>query len=173
MEIENILWGEHRVWIPRGKTKKARRFVAMSDRMDDAEELVRGKNGGVGLSFLPVEIRPPHHHSKRLSSGTRSGRLGQKGSSISGAAYPWDIRRGEDKEHLRCGRFDGARQSEVDGALLASRTGTAAAVINEPYKRGMSRKNSSPSSPRGEGWRLASSPISIWRSCSPRAPDRP
>ena len=33
MEIENIHWGEHRIWIPRGKTKKARRFVAMSDRM--------------------------------------------------------------------------------------------------------------------------------------------
>ena len=34
MEIENIRWGEQRIWIPRGKTKKARRFVPMSDRME-------------------------------------------------------------------------------------------------------------------------------------------
>src|ERR1700755_2159698 len=92
----------------------------------DAEELVRDKDGGLGLSFLTVEIRPPHHHRKRLSSSTRSGRFGQKGSSIPGAAYLWDLHHGEDKEHLRCGEFDGPRRSEVDGAVPASRTGTAA-----------------------------------------------
>lgn len=35
MKIEDIDWSEHRIWIPRGKTKKARRFVAMSDRMKE------------------------------------------------------------------------------------------------------------------------------------------
>jgi integrase len=33
MRIENVHWESNRIWIPEGKTKKARRFVAMSERV--------------------------------------------------------------------------------------------------------------------------------------------
>ena len=32
MRIENLHWDANRIWIPEGKTEKARRFVAMSER---------------------------------------------------------------------------------------------------------------------------------------------
>jgi integrase len=32
MRIENLYWEANRIWIPQGKTPKARRFVAMSER---------------------------------------------------------------------------------------------------------------------------------------------
>jgi integrase len=35
MRIENIYWNQNRIWIPEGKTEKARRFVAMSERMKE------------------------------------------------------------------------------------------------------------------------------------------
>jgi hypothetical protein len=77
MEIENIHWGEHRLWIPRGKTKKGTALRGHErSHGGDAEKLVRLKDRGVGLSILPLEIRPPHHHCQRPSGSTRSGRLG-------------------------------------------------------------------------------------------------
>ena len=33
MRIENLHWDANRIWIPEGKTEKARRFVAMSERV--------------------------------------------------------------------------------------------------------------------------------------------
>ena len=33
MRIENLHWNANRIWIPEGKTEKARRFVAMSERV--------------------------------------------------------------------------------------------------------------------------------------------
>ena len=33
MRIENLYWDANRIWIPQGKTEKARRFVAMSERV--------------------------------------------------------------------------------------------------------------------------------------------
>jgi integrase len=33
IRLENIRWADHRIWIPSGKTARARRFVGMSDRM--------------------------------------------------------------------------------------------------------------------------------------------
>ena len=33
MKVENLHWDANRIWIPEGKTEKARRFVAMSDRV--------------------------------------------------------------------------------------------------------------------------------------------
>jgi integrase len=33
MRIENIHWGENRIWIPKGKTANAKRYVGMSDRV--------------------------------------------------------------------------------------------------------------------------------------------
>ena len=36
MRIEDIHWDANRIWIPEGKTEKARRFVAMSDRVKEA-----------------------------------------------------------------------------------------------------------------------------------------
>jgi integrase len=35
MKIENIHWQENKIWIPIGKTKKARRFAPLSDRMKE------------------------------------------------------------------------------------------------------------------------------------------
>jgi len=35
MRKENLRWAERRIWIPEGKTAKARRFVGMSDRMHE------------------------------------------------------------------------------------------------------------------------------------------
>ena len=32
MRIENLHWDTKRIWVPEGKTEKARRFVAMSER---------------------------------------------------------------------------------------------------------------------------------------------
>ncbi len=33
MRLENLRWAERRVWIPSGKSSKARRFVGMTERM--------------------------------------------------------------------------------------------------------------------------------------------
>jgi integrase len=35
MRLENLHWAERRVWIPSGKTAKARRFVGMTERMHE------------------------------------------------------------------------------------------------------------------------------------------
>jgi integrase len=35
MRLENLRWAERRVWIPSGKTAKARRFVGMTERMHE------------------------------------------------------------------------------------------------------------------------------------------
>ena len=73
MRIEDIDWGQHRIWIPRGKTRKARRFVAMSDRM---EEMLRAWCGtrteGWVFSALhrpPVELTPSPRVSRRSAIG--------------------------------------------------------------------------------------------------------
>lgn len=35
MRLENLRWAERRIWIPSGKTAKARRFVGMTERMQE------------------------------------------------------------------------------------------------------------------------------------------
>jgi integrase len=35
MRLENLRWAERRIWIPSGKTAKARRFVGMTERMHE------------------------------------------------------------------------------------------------------------------------------------------
>jgi integrase len=35
MRLENLRWAERRIWIPSGKTEKARRFVGMTERMHE------------------------------------------------------------------------------------------------------------------------------------------
>jgi integrase len=48
MRIENIYWTDHRIWIPEGKTPKAKRFVGMSDRMKQMLALwCEGREGWV------------------------------------------------------------------------------------------------------------------------------
>jgi integrase len=48
MRIENIYWHESRIWIPEGKTKNARRFVGMSDRLRQMLQVwCEGRSGWV------------------------------------------------------------------------------------------------------------------------------
>jgi hypothetical protein len=55
MRIENLHWDANRIWILEGKTEKARRFVALSERNPCFGTLVLlldGKGESGVLSFL-------------------------------------------------------------------------------------------------------------------------
>lgn len=66
MRIENIRWDEHRIWIPRGKTKKARRFVAMSDRM---ESMLRAWCGQKAEGWVFPSSRSKSGHLTTIAKG--------------------------------------------------------------------------------------------------------
>jgi integrase len=66
MTIENIRWGERRIWVPHGKTKKARRFVAMSDRM---EEMLRNWCGARTEGWVFPSPRSASGHLTTIAKG--------------------------------------------------------------------------------------------------------
>ncbi len=66
MRIEDIDWGQHRIWIPRGKTKKARRFVPMSERM---EEMLRAWCGTRTEGWVFPSTRSASGHLTTIAKG--------------------------------------------------------------------------------------------------------
>jgi integrase len=57
MRIENLRWDTNRIWIPEGETEKARRFVAMSERVKAMLRQWCGE-GKEGRVFHPLDHAP-------------------------------------------------------------------------------------------------------------------
>ena len=127
MRIEDIQWEEPSIWIPRGKTKKARRFVPMSNRM---EELLRTWCGNRTEGWVFPSARSKSGHLTTIAKDFQAVRdragLRQEGRSVFGAAYLWHVHHGGDEEHLCCGRFHGSCGPEVDAAISAPGIGAIA-----------------------------------------------
>ena len=71
MRIENLHWDANRIWIPEGKTEKARRFVAMSERVKTMlRDWCRGRTEGW---VFPSE-RSKSGHLTTIATGFRSAR---------------------------------------------------------------------------------------------------
>jgi integrase len=66
MRIEDIQWEKPSIWIPRGKTKKARRFVPMSNRM---EELLRTWCGNRTEGWVFPSARSKSGHLTTIAKG--------------------------------------------------------------------------------------------------------
>lgn len=62
IRLEDIYWAERRIWIPSGKTERARRFVGMSDRMHLAMSQWCLGNPGPGWLF-PSRSKSGHIQS--------------------------------------------------------------------------------------------------------------
>lgn len=69
--IENIHWDDHQIWIPNGKTKKSRRFVPMSDRM---EEMLREWCGPRTRGWLFPSTRSKSGHLTTIAKGFQAAR---------------------------------------------------------------------------------------------------
>ena len=71
MRIENIQWDIKRIWIPEGKTDKARRFVAMSERV---ESLSRPWCGERKEGWVFPSLRSSSGHLTTIAKGFQAAR---------------------------------------------------------------------------------------------------
>ena len=71
MRIENIHWDIKRIWIPEGKTDKARRFVAMSERV---ESLLRPWCGERKEGWVFPSPRSSSGHLTTIAKGFQAAR---------------------------------------------------------------------------------------------------
>ena len=72
MQIENLHWDSNRIWTPEGKTKKARRFVAMSDRV---KAMLRQQCGERKERWVFPSSRSESGHLTGIAKGFQSARV--------------------------------------------------------------------------------------------------
>jgi integrase len=86
MRLENLHWAERRIWIPSGKTAKARRFVGMTERMHKLlSTWCRGDEG-------PGWLFPSHSKSGHLTSIAGSFQAARDRAGIDRRIVPYSAR---------------------------------------------------------------------------------
>ena len=60
MRWENIHWEQGVIFNPRGKSRKSKRYVPLTERMKAALLARKGAQRGLGVSFQEGGIRPHH-----------------------------------------------------------------------------------------------------------------
>ena len=120
MRIENVDWDIKRIWIPQGKTEKARkRFVAISERV---ESLLRPWCGDRKEGRVFPSSRSSSGHLTTIAKGFQAARsragLNKKLVPIP-LGTPMARTDGEESQCIRRREVYGTCRSEIHGALSA------------------------------------------------------
>ena len=86
MRLENLRWAERRIWIPSGKTEKARRFVGMTERMHELLSTWCHGDEGPGWLF------PSHRKTGHLMSISGSFKAARDRAGLDTRLVPYSAR---------------------------------------------------------------------------------